>query len=439
MKVIVNPWVKKFIEKSPTISRTNACGWLVGFQSSIDQTIILSAIAASRYTDTHANFRLPDPKELDELENILPNSLNVVGMYHFKPGSILKITSQAGIPEKYYKPYKNKLICATNTESTNWYTVNDMECSKNEVYYHEIPNNMLKSLLVLVEIDFATDLNLKLNFLSQISKDFEDSIKESFIEGETSLRTNSLLSNLSVNSSKPYFTREDIHSLLGNETLLKEFKNIKSALEKVSNSLSAPETYLSMKLSINKISSPETIKNLDKFTKFIGAYSRIIIPCIIMFNLQHPQSPDEFIKLLQSKLLDEIKYKIPRSMIKYSQNRKGLLVLPPESLLMQYKDVLLNVKTHFKKIDIVKKQFEVELVENLLFLSYFSQTHLPNIEKAFFAEEDKLIAYRQKFSTLARIGDKELGIGLLRGLGYLYKERGQIDSVTEVQRLASGL
>ncbi len=106
---------------------------------------------------------------------------------------------------------------------------------------------------------------------------------------------------------------------------------------------------------------------------------------------------------------------------------------------MQYKDVMLNIKTHLKQVDIVKKQFELELVENLLFLSYFSQKHLPDIEQAFFAEEDKLIAYRQKFSTLARIGDKTLGIGLLQGLGYIYKERGQIDSIKEVQRLVSGL
>ncbi len=159
MKLIVSPWIKTFIEKSPNISRGNACGWLIGFRSSVDQTIVLSAIAASRYTDTDSNFRLPDIRELDELRVIIPSALSIVGIYHFKPGSKLKVTSPAGIPEKYYKQYQDKFVCVTNTETTKWFQIGDTEFTELEVFYHELPDNLLKSLLVFVNIDFATEIN----------------------------------------------------------------------------------------------------------------------------------------------------------------------------------------------------------------------------------------------------------------------------------------
>jgi hypothetical protein len=438
MKVIVNPWIKQFIEKSPTISRGSACGWLIGFQTSVDQTIILSAIAASRYSDTESNFRLPDTVELDELNNIIPNGLKIVGMYHFKPGSSLKVTSPSGIPEKYYKLYQDKLICVTNTETTKFYQMRDTDYSELETFYHELPENLLKPLIVFVNIDFATEINLKLSYLSQISDDILNSIDATLPISKAFLRNSASISDLN-SITNPYFTRNTIHSLLEPESELKVYESITNLLETSYSSLSAPQSYVSINLSINKISNLDKIKDLEKFSKFMGAYGKFVVPFVILLNIQKPQSHNEIIDTLNLQLRKELKYKIERSMIKYSHNRKGILILPPESLLMQYKDLILNLKIHLKKVDIVKKQFEIELVENLLFLSYFSQNHLPNIGHSFFAEEDKLIMYRQKFSSLARISDKQLGIGLLRGLAYIYKERGQINSVTEVQRLVSGL
>jgi hypothetical protein len=291
---------------------------------------------------------------------------------------------------------------------------------------------------MFVNIDFATEINLKLSYLPQISDDILDSIKTDLATTQVILRTKTGISDI-YSETKPYFTREQVRSLLESDSILKEFDNLETLIKSSFSAVSTQETYISVDLKINKISNPESIVKLDKFAKVMGAYGKIVVPCVILLNLQHPQSAGEILATLKTQLHYELKYKIAQSMIKYSHNRKGLLILPPESHLLHYKDVILNLKIHTKKVDIVKKQFELELVENLLFLSYFSQTHLPDIEKAFFAEEDKLILYRQKFSTLARILDKQLGIGLIRGLAYIYKERGQIDSVTEVQRLASGL
>lgn len=438
MKVIFNPWIKQFIEKSPTISHGSACGWLIGFQSSADQMIILSAIAASRYVDTDLNFRLPDIRELEELSIIIPSSLKIVGMYHFKPGFKLKVTSPSGISEKYYKPYYDKIICLTNTETTEWYKMGDMEYTKLEAYYHELPENLVKLLVVLVNIDFASELNLKLSYLPQITHDILKTIDSTIAESKASLRTHSRISNLRT-TSKPYITREEMQSLLQSDSVLKDYDSLKFLMESSFSSVSKSETYLSIDVTSNDISDPKSIKQLEKFSKKIGAYGKWVVPCIVMLNLQHPQSPEEIINTLKMQLRSELEYKIAGSMIKYSHNRKGLLILPPESHLMHYKDMILNLKIHLKKVDIIKKQFEIELVENLLFLSYFSQNHLPDIEQSFFAEEDILIMFRQRFSTLARIADKKLGIGLLQGLGYIYKERGQIDSIKEVQRLISGL
>ncbi len=255
---------------------------------------------------------------------------------------------------------------------------------------------------------------------------------------QVALRNNKTITSIQ-SSTKPYFTRDNVRSLLKSDSLLKEFDSVENLLQTSFSSVTSQDTYLSIDMKINKISNPDTIKEMDKFAKKIGAYGKFVIPIVILLNLQHPQSPNEILESIKLQLLNEMKYKIAQSMIKYSHNRNGLLILPPDSHLMQYKDVILNLKIHLKKVDIVKRQFELELVENLLFLSYFSQTHLPDIDQAFFAEEDKLIMYRQKFSTLARISDKSLGVGLIRGLGYIYTERGQIDSVAEVQRLASGL
>jgi len=438
MKVIVTPWIKQFIEKSPDISRGSACGWLIGFQSSTDQTVILSAISASRYADTDSDFRLPDIRELEEIISSIPSTLKIVGMYHFKPGFKLKVTSPSGIPEKHYKPYQDKIICATNTETTKWYQIGDMEYTELDAFYHELPENLLKSLIVFVNIDLRTEVNLKLSYLPQISDDVLEAASATLTKSKVALRKNSTISELN-NISKPYLTRDHLRSLQEPDTVLKEYETLENLLQTSFSSLSTPEVYISIDIVVNKISNLDLDKTPDKFAKFIGAYGKFVVPCVILLNQQHPQKPEDITNTLKAQLKNELEYKITRSMIKYSHNRKGLLILPPESHLMHYKDVVLNVKTHLKKVDIVKKQFELELVENLLFLSYFSQKHLPEIEHNFFAEEDKLIMYRQKFSALARTIDKETGIGLLRCLGYIYKERGQIDSIKEVQRLVSGL
>ncbi len=438
MKVIVNPWIKQFIEKFPNISRGSACGWLIGFQSSSDQTVVLSAIAASQYSETDGNFRLPDTQELDELSSIIPSALKVVGMFHFKPGSQLKVTGSSGIPANYYNPYHDKLICVTNIETTKWYTMDDMHYTEQDVYYHDIPENIVKFLLVFVKVNFATEINLKLKFLPQITNDVLDSVDSSIEKAQVTLRNSPLATKLQ-DPNHPFFNKEQVRNLLDSESILKEFDSLKTLIDSNFSSITTPDTYLSLDLSIDKISNPDTIKELETFTKHMGAYGKMIIPCVLLLNLQHPQNSEEITKTLKLQLHNELKIKLDHALIKFSHNRKGLLILPPESVLMQYKNLILNIKTHLKKVDIVKKQFELEIVENLLFLSYFSQNNLPEIAESFFAEEDKLIRYRKKFSTLARIGDKNLGIGLLRGLGHIYKERGQIESIQEVQRLVSGL
>ena len=220
---------------------------------------------------------------------------------------------------------------------------------------------------------------------------------------------------------------------------LKDDETFESLLQSNFTSITSPETYLSLDLKIDNITNEEVLKKRDKFAKYVGMYGNFIIPCVVLLNLQHPQNSEEIVSTVKEQLIRELKYKISHSMIKYSHNRNGLLILPPESHLMQYKDMILNIKAHLKKVDIVKKQFERELVENMLYLSYFSQNHLPEIEESFFKEEGTLVMFRQKFSTLGKLADKQLAIGLLQALGYIYKERGQIQSLTEVQRLASSL
>jgi len=438
MKIIINPWVKDFIEKTPQISRSNACGWLIGFRSSSDQIVILSALIASRYLETEYNYRIPDPSELDELMQIIPSNLQIIGIFHFKPGSQLKITSKAGNPEKFYKIYSGKIICVTNIESTKFYQLSNTEHSEMDTYYHEIPENLMKSLVILFNFSLTTEINLKLSYLPQVLSDITSGIDTALQNNSIVLHKSSIIAE-SLKSSKPYIFKNGLDSLFDPKTILKDDEPLSSLLQSKISSLTNPETYLSMHISINTISNEEEIQKRDKFTKHLGAYGSFIVPCVVLLNLQQPQMPEDVISTLITQLKGELTYKISRSMIKYSHNRNGLLILPPESHLLQYKNVLLNVKTHLKKVDIVKKQFELELVENLLDLSYFSQNTLPDIEEAFFREDDKLIMYRQKFSALGKLTDKSLGVGLLQALEYIHKERGQIESIKEVQRLASSL
>ncbi|MBN2157604.1 MAG: hypothetical protein JW776_16270 [Candidatus Lokiarchaeota archaeon] len=438
MKIFVSSWIKDFIEKSPQVSRKNACGWLIGFPSSTDQIIAISAIIASKYVDTDDNYRLPDPNELEEILRIIPGGLQIIGMFHFKPGAKLKITNQAGIPERFYNNYADKIICITNIESTKWFQISNLEYTELEVHYHELPDDLLKSLIVFINISLATEINLKLDYLPQILRDIIVEVNKGLKNSNTRLRRDSRLIELS-NRVKPYLTREDIDSMLNPKTILKDYESLQMCVETDFSSIKNPEIFLSVDFSLNLLSNEEEIKKRDKFTKRLGAYGVFSIPCIIVMNLQHPQSTEEILSLLETTLRDQLSYLIPHSMIKYSHNRQGLLILPPESHIMQYEGVILNLNAHLKKIDIIKKQFDLELVENLLHLSYFSQNTLPDIEDCFLREEDRLLTYRQKFSTMAKLVDKVRGIGLLRGLGYIYRERGQIQGIKEVQRLASSL
>ncbi len=435
MKVIITPWIKEFVEKTPQISRRNACGWLVGFKSSQDQLVVVSVIAASKYLDTDYSYRIPDPEEMEEVMQLIPSHLKVLGIYHFKPGAQLKITSKAGVPEKFYESYPNQVLCITNTETTKFYKVAGLEYSELETYYHELPENFSKSLIIFAKINLATEINLKISYLPQVENDILEDL-DSLSSLNVALRKDPAISAFN-NTSKPFLTRDITTNLLSESTVLKDDETLVSLLKSNFSSITSSDTYLSVDLTINKITNEEEIQKRDKFSKYIGMYSTFVVPCVVLLNLQHPQTPEEILSTVKEQLTREIKYKIPRSMIKYSHNRNGLLVLPPESHLLQYKGVILNIKAHIKKVDIVKKQFELELVENLLYLSYFSQTHLPEIEESFFREDGKLVLFRQKFSTLGKLIDKPLAIGLLQALGYIYKERGQIQSVTEVQRLAS--
>jgi hypothetical protein len=277
-----------------------------------------------------------------------------------------------------------------------------------------------------------------MNYLSQVLSDITPEIDNALQNNPVILHKSHIIVE-SQKFSKPFLTKQDLDSVLDPKTVLKDDEPLFSLLQSKFSSITTPETYLSMNISINTVFNEEEIQKRDKFTKYLGVYGNFIVPCVIQINLQHPQNSEDFISTLKTQLREELSYKISHSMIKYSHNRKGLLILPPDSHLLHYKDILLNLKAHLKKVEIVKKQFELELVENLLDLSYFSQNTLPAIDEAFFKEEDKLIMYRQKFSALGKLADKSLGIGLLQALSYIYKERGQLESIKEVQRLISSL
>ncbi|MHA1749637.1 MAG: Mov34/MPN/PAD-1 family protein [Promethearchaeota archaeon] len=171
-EIFVVSWIESFIKSHAKSSNREIYGWLLGFETSTNDLVILSAIDCQRYEMQTFTGARPDPREVQEISASLPQNTGIVGIYHSHPGEVFHSHHDNFTLENLSRMYEGMISVVTNGKEINWYRLDkNNKLSVINIIPLSLPiMDIITFSIVKMELSFEMNLDANLPLIPQASR-----------------------------------------------------------------------------------------------------------------------------------------------------------------------------------------------------------------------------------------------------------------------------
>ena len=396
-KVMINPWVRKFLESHARSYKKEVYGWLIGYEDNQKNQYIISTIPCQRYIEQEYAHATPDPIEFQEIGAFLPHGLGIIGIYHSHPDSVFHSGTDDSTLQNFTRMYPNMISGVTNGDETRWFCLKNGIIEDIEVVYQKSPSEY-RFLLLFTQIHLNFSVLSNKPIIPQLISKITDNFHSSFSQIVISQHDSSLLDTLQ--SESMVILRSDM-----NLTMEKDV----NAMHFDVNAFSTSKTHAKLTINIADHTSEKDGHPLQVHFGLVG---------VLFLSSRNYESEESLREHIRSELFDECLSYVSRGYFNVV-SESVIEYKIPSSVLFFYPNCVLKIRLLVDNINALKRS----LAEN----------QIKKLEKLVEIEDSLLISLRKKFVSLYRAGKTELGKSSLFSLKKIYELRGQNEKVENIK------